>query len=211
MKILNSLFYLFNLGSLMSAATQLGYEEKEILRALDLLPESLSEVDIEEVVETPLPLVSQSIVDYSKEITEMSLIAAAMSLGYDRQEISSALGLGMDVSGDEGSIGDGIEPVDSMNLFNSKYSDTVKDIAVTAIKQAAISLGYSEEEADSALSVVVAKQESDTSVAVIAAELAKTAIINASNNLGLQPESVESLVDEVDTRVSSMMMAVFID
>ncbi|XP_066912328.1 titin homolog [Clytia hemisphaerica] len=191
-------------GSLMNAATQLGYEEKEILRALDLLPESSSEVEIEEVVETPLPLVSQSIVDYSKEITEMSLIAAAMSLGYDRQEISSALGVDMETSGDESSIADGIEHADSIALFNSKYSDTVKDIAVTAIKQAAINLGYSEKEADSALSVVVANHESDTSVSVIAAELAKTAIINASNDLGLQRESVQSLVDEVNTRVSSM-------
>ena len=189
--------------SLKIAASQLGFNEKEIIRALDL-PTSSSTThscDSKGSVSS-MPMVSKSVLEYSKEIAELSLVGAAISLGYDKEEISNVLGVKLASSSNESIIN--VPDEDSLSVLDEMYGMTVKGIAVTAIKQAAVNLGYTEEEAESALSVSVQKQESGTSIAILAAELAKTAILNASTKLGLKTDSVQTLVHEIESRTSSM-------
>ena len=183
--------------SLKNAATQLGFNEKEIIKALDLSASSSSSIHSKESV-----MVSQSVLNYSKEIAELSLVGAAISLGYDKEEISNVLGVQL-APNESLNGGD-----DSLSVLDDMYSVTVKGIAVTAIKQAAINLGYTKEEAESALSASVQTQESDTSIAILAAELAKTAIYNASIKLGFKTDSVQTLVNEIESRMSSVSMAI---
>ena len=118
--------------SLKNAATQLGFNEKEIIKALDLSASSSSSIHSKESV-----MVSQSVLDYSKEIAELSLVGAAISLGYDKEEISNVLGV--QLAPNESLVNGG---GDSLSVLDDMYSVTVKGIAVTAIKQAAINLGY---------------------------------------------------------------------
>ena len=183
--------------SLKNAATQLGFNEKEIIKALDLSASSSSSIHSKESV-----MVSQSVLNYSKEIAELSLVGAAISLGYDKEEISNVLGVQL-APNESLNGGD-----DSLSVLDDMYSVTVKGIAVTAIKQAAINLGYTEEEAESALSASVQTQESGTSIAILAAEIAKTAIYNASAKLGFKTDSVQTLVNEIESRMSSVSMAI---
>jgi len=188
--------------SLKNAATQLGFNEKEIIKALDLSASSSSSIHSKGSVPF-MPMVSQSVLDYSKEIAELSLVGAAISLGYDKEEISNVLGV--QLASNESLVNGGD---DSLSVLDDMYSVTVKGIAVTAIKQAAINLGYTEEEAESALSASVQTQESGTSIAILAAELAKTAIYNASVKLGFKTDSVQTLVNEIESRMSSVSMAI---
>ena len=203
------------LDSLKNAATQLGFDEEEIFRALDI-PSStpLKEQHQQQypsngecLSKESLVMVSQSVLDYSKEIAELSLVGAAISLGYDKEEISSVLGVKLQSSTD--SINHKMSE-DSLSVLDDMYSITVKDIAVTAIKQAAVSLGYTEEEAETALSTSFVRDgtsSSNTSISILAAELAKTAIVNASNKLGLKTDSVKTLVNEIDSRMSSVVIS----
>ena len=188
--------------SLKSAATQLGFNEKEILQALDLSSSSIQSSGSKSSVSS-IPMVSQSVLDYSREIAELSLVGAAISLGYDKEEISNVLGV--QLASNEFLINGGD---DSLSVLDDMYSVTVKGIAVTAIKQAAINLGYTEEEAESALSASVQTQESGTSIAILAAEVAKTAIYNASVKLGFKTDSVQTLVNEIESRMSSVSMQI---
>jgi len=176
-------------NTLKCAATSLGFTEKEIQHALD---KSASR----EFQEPLAP--SESIMNYSKELTEMSLVGAAVSLGYDYKEIMDALDVEIPNTQNE----------EAMNSLDDLYSDTIKGITKTAIKQAAVNLGYSEKDANTALSVVLPKEDSDTSLSILAGELAKTAIASASSKLGYTTDSVQNLVNNIESRMSSISLKV---
>ena len=58
------------------------------------------------------------------------------------------------------------------------------------------------------MTVVLPKEDSDTSLSILAGELAKTAIVSASSKLGYHTDSVQTLVDNIESRMSSMSLKV---
>lgn len=188
--------------SLRNAVLQLGHAEDKIIEHIGLQNLLVEQHDDE----TSL-VVSESIVQSSKKIAEMSLTAAAVALGYEKTEVSKVLGV------DDGKLNqeEQVDSFESMNTLNELYNNTVGDMAVLAMKEAALQLGYTEDQAKIAIQEA---QESlnqlevpKRSLSCLASGIAKTAIMNASVKLELESSAfVTSLIEDVEKRTSSTNM-----
>ena len=86
------------------------------------------------------PSMSFQIADYAKNLASISLIRAGISLGYDSLEIVSAFGI--EISG-----------ASLILSIEKKYNELVRTMVKKAVIHAALNLGYSQEEAEIAVSI----------------------------------------------------------
>ena len=77
------------MASLGNAAKKLGYSNQDIFNELGIKMNINNTVTYEDVIAQE----KQAISSYAKTITEMALIGAAVTLGYDSKEISEAFGI----------------------------------------------------------------------------------------------------------------------
>ena len=153
------------------------------------------------------PSVSVTIINHAKQIVELSMVAAATSLGYRSSEIAEVFGIEHNH--------------ESVIDISKSYDQCIKDITIEAVFQAAVSLGYSEHQAHNAIHHIVPvspcaslkstvislkpSQEGITdkvrSITNIGRELAKSAIEEAARNLGITDSELGvAYITEVEVR-----------
>ena len=187
-----------------NAAKSLGYTNEEILKEIGI---SMSE-DQALITEIDNVCVSKSntIIDHAKHITDISLIGAAVSLGYDTTEIAEALGISADK--------------EELKDIAKHYDSCVADMAKEAVYEAALALGYSQEEAYAAVYEIIPSAQNDirkissvnllckeSSMTILCRDLAKNAISKAAKEMGIKDYLSETvLIKDLEERCSSTKM-----
>ena len=152
------------MASLGNAAKKLGYSNQDIFNELGIKMNINNTVTYEDVIAQE----KQAISSYAKTITEMALIGAAVTLGYDSKEISEAFGISAENK--------------TLKEVSKSYNSCIENMAKEAVFQAALSLGYSNIEAE--MAIYKSKYKEDTEENTLKAEssaslLAKTLAVNA--------------------------------
>ena len=170
------------MASLGNAAKKLGYSDQDIFNELGIKMNINNTVTYEDVIAQE----KQAISSYAKTITEMSLIGAAVTLGYDSKEISEAFGISAENK--------------TLKEISKSYNDCIENMAKEAVLQAALSLGYSDLEAEMAIykskckeDVVENTLKTESSASLLAKTLATNAISEAIRNLEFTNKPQQSI------------------
>lgn len=177
-------------ASLGNAAKDLGYSADEIYETIGVkMVEKIKENELEASK-------SEEIMESAKEITKLSLMSAAVSLGFDSNEISVALGIAPNNA--------------SLQDITKSYHQEIQKMAKEAVFQAAIYLGYSQEEALMAVKTFswsISRSSSyelsptQSSFTALAKQLAKTAVREAAKKLGFENKiSSQTFVHDIEER-----------
>ena len=160
------------MASLGNAAKKLGYSDQDIFNELGIKMNINNTVTYEDIIAKE----KQAISSYAKTITEMSLIGAAITLGYDPKEISEAFGISAENK--------------TLKEVSKSYNNCIENMAKEAVFQAALSLGYSDIEAEMAVYKSKYKEgveentlKTESSASLLAKTLATNAISEAITNL----------------------------
>ena len=181
--------------SLGSAAKSLGFSNEDILKQIGISLETVDNVVCHLNNTDVVVSKSVAIIDYAKQITEVSLIGAAVSLGFYPNQITEALG---------------INPVeDRLEDISTQYNNCIQKMAKEAIFQSALSLGYNEDEAYAAINEIVPSFKTElqkdsskcllpkeSSLTILARDLAKSAIDEATKRLGITEDLSEHILVE---------------